>query len=121
MEVRPPFFLHGNKRNGTWARALPNARIVAGVTRPEPFSQAMALILGPEFPIWVQVFIAQSLPRRYPLLPFGAPMPCAAGASTFEDDTKKTRTMPAGHGGAEGQKITVLSNFRVDIGRLTSK
>ena len=38
--VRPPFFLHGNKRNGTWARALPNARTVAGGTRPQPLPHA---------------------------------------------------------------------------------
>ena len=44
----------------------------------------LALILGPEFPIWVGCrcsLLAQSLPRRSPLLPFGAPMPCAAGSS----------------------------------------
>ena len=62
MEVRPPFFLHGNKRNGTWVRALPNARTVAGGTIPQPFPQEMALILGSEFPIWVQVFIACTEP-----------------------------------------------------------
>ena len=37
--VRAPFFLHGNKRNGTFARALPNARTVAGRAIPQPLSQ----------------------------------------------------------------------------------
>ena len=50
----------------------------------------LTLIPGPEFPIWVGCrcsLLAQSLPRRSPLLPFGAPMPCAAGSS---------KTLPAG-------------------------
>ena len=37
--VRPPFFLHGNKRNGTCARALPNARTVADPAYPQPLPQ----------------------------------------------------------------------------------
>ena len=75
MEFRPPFFLHGNKRNGTWARALPNGRTVAGRTIAQPFLQGMALILGPEFPIYGRrcSLLAQSSVFPRP------PPPCRGG------------------------------------------